>query len=224
MLSLSFVGEQFIAGESLLFSFVLFKGGVSTWWDPQWCTGWPEDWQLPELPHCSLADCSVTVNPEPWGAWGLVSMLGGRSNLEIDSWGQRRNACIVCALFVNSAALGICLCSEKENRLHCLWIWLWKLSGICLCNEVTSLLYFTVKKQWVRLGFDFGIKMWFLSVFENSIVEVKRSYDRFISAMGFPKLLRWNLYLICKMASYQSWKSHNIHSGKLVLICSPMHF
>ena len=37
-------------------------------------------------------------------------------------------------------------------------------------------------------------KMCHLTSIENPIVEIRRSYDRLISTMGFPILVRWHLY------------------------------
>ena len=40
----------------------------------------------------------------------------------------------------------------------------------------------------------FNIKMTFTSIV-NPIVKIRRSYDRLISTMGFPILVRWHLYI-----------------------------
>ena len=36
---------------------------------------------------------------------------------------------------------------------------------------------------------------WHLTSLGNPIVEIRRSYDRLISTMGFPVLVRWHLYI-----------------------------
>ena len=50
--------------------------------------------------------------------------------------------------------------------------------------------------QWVEnnLGPD-SIKRCYLTSIGNPIVEIRRSYDRLISTMGFPILARWHLYI-----------------------------
>ena len=45
-----------------------------------------------------------------------------------------------------------------------------------------------------RLGPD-SIKRCHLTSIGNPIVEIRRSYDRLISTMGFPILVRWHLYI-----------------------------
>ena len=45
-----------------------------------------------------------------------------------------------------------------------------------------------------HLGAD-SIKIYRLTSIGNSIVEIRRSYDRLISTMGFPILIRWHLYI-----------------------------
>ena len=47
---------------------------------------------------------------------------------------------------------------------------------------------------WHHLGPD-SIKRWHLTSIGNPIVETRRSYDRLISTMGFPILVRWHLYI-----------------------------
>ena len=44
------------------------------------------------------------------------------------------------------------------------------------------------------LGAD-SIKRYHLTSIGNPIVEIRRSYDRLISTMGFPILVRWHLYI-----------------------------
>ena len=44
------------------------------------------------------------------------------------------------------------------------------------------------------LGPD-SISRWHLTSIVNSIVEIRRSYDRVISTMGFPMLVRWHIYI-----------------------------
>ena len=45
-----------------------------------------------------------------------------------------------------------------------------------------------------NLGPD-SILRWHLTSIRNPIVEIRRSYDRLISTMGFPILVRWHLYI-----------------------------
>ena len=40
-----------------------------------------------------------------------------------------------------------------------------------------------------------SIQRWHLASIGNPIVEIRRSYDRLISTMGFPILVRWHLYI-----------------------------
>ena len=46
----------------------------------------------------------------------------------------------------------------------------------------------------VYLGAD-SLKRYHLTTIGNPIVEIRRSYDRLISTMGFPILTRWHLYI-----------------------------
>ena len=57
------------------------------------------------------------------------------------------------------------------------------------------------RPQWVKTeitgnaqGPD-SIWIWHLTSIGNHIVEIRRSYDRLISTMGFPILVRWHLYI-----------------------------
>ena len=54
-----------------------------------------------------------------------------------------------------------------------------------------------IGKEWsaqCNLGAD-SIKIYHLTSIGNPIVEIRRSYDRLISTMGFPILVRWHLYI-----------------------------
>ena len=49
---------------------------------------------------------------------------------------------------------------------------------------------------------------WHLTSIENPIVKIRRSYDRLISAMGFPILVRWHLYIKpgpCRLSDITSY-------------------
>ena len=48
--------------------------------------------------------------------------------------------------------------------------------------------------DWWPLGPE-SIWRWHLTSIGNPIVEIRRSYDRLISTMGFPILVRWHLYI-----------------------------
>ena len=55
----------------------------------------------------------------------------------------------------------------------------------------------------------------------NPIVEIRRSYDRLISTMGFPKLVRWHLYVEsgpCNVSTNYHWAfSVNTHHPSLCM-------
>ena len=52
----------------------------------------------------------------------------------------------------------------------------------------------------------------------NPIVEIRRSYDRLISTMGFPKLVRWHLYIESgSCCSGSLWhKASSIHHDDVI--------
>ena len=52
----------------------------------------------------------------------------------------------------------------------------------------------TVKRYLWRMGDD-SIKIYHLTSIGNPIVEIRRSYDRLVSTMGFPIPVRWHLYI-----------------------------
>ena len=60
------------------------------------------------------------------------------------------------------------------------WWWSWILSTTTLTNTPRAPIQY---------------KDAILPVYENPIVEIRRSYDRLISTMGFPILVRWHLYI-----------------------------
>ena len=55
-------------------------------------------------------------------------------------------------------------------------------------------LFWKIVNSCKQQGAD-SIQIWHLTSIGNPIVEIRRSYDRLISTMGFPKLVRWHLYI-----------------------------
>ena len=55
--------------------------------------------------------------------------------------------------------------------------------------------HWTRPDDWLYgLGPD-SIQRWHLTSIGNPIVKIRRSYDRLISTMGFPVLVRWHIYI-----------------------------
>ena len=72
------------------------------------------------------------------------------------------------------------------------------------------------------LGPD-SISRWHLTSIGNPIVEIRRSYDRLISTMGFPILARWHLYI----ESGPWWQQRHWSTVALIMACCltvPNHY
>ena len=80
---------------------------------------------------------------------------------------------------------------------RCHWVRLWSFSAwlgrtpVSPWDTSSALL---MKSWFCILGSD-SIKIWNLTSIGNTIVEIRRSYNRLISTMGFPILVRWHLYI-----------------------------
>ena len=57
------------------------------------------------------------------------------------------------------------------------------------------------------------IKRYHLTSIGNPIVEIRRSYDRLISTLGFPILLRWHLYIESGPSGFPSQRASNARSN-----------
>ena len=58
-----------------------------------------------------------------------------------------------------------------------------------------SILYIVFNRGRDNLLGAESIQRWHLTSIGNPIMEIRRSYDRLISIMGFPILVRWRLYI-----------------------------
>ena len=56
-----------------------------------------------------------------------------------------------------------------------------------------------------------SILRWHLTSIANPIVEIRRSYDRLISTMGFPILVRWHLYIETGPSQFYPYPSGLLH-------------
>ena len=61
------------------------------------------------------------------------------------------------------------------------------------------------------LGPD-AIKICHLTSIGNTIVEIRRSYDRLISTMGFPIPVRWHIFYWIRALEYYGWCNKNMSS------------
>ena len=77
------------------------------------------------------------------------------------------------------------------EQLLLFWPW-WEFSNWLFFNLNLNGITFLAKKR--ALGAD-SIKRCHLTSIGNPIVEIRRSYDRLITTMGFPILIRCNLYI-----------------------------
>ena len=75
-----------------------------------------------------------------------------------------------------------------------------------------------VLNRFLHQGAD-SIKRCHLTSIGNPIVEIRRSYDRLISTMGFPILVRWHLYI-----ESGPWCGGSISNGPHITIFSVIFF
>ena len=134
----------------------------------------------------------------------------------------------LCLGYVPALAYGSCRVSDQGttlrasdlhnaqatilNPFNTLWLWLSATStrlGICKYPIIFNNAVHCFLAICCGLGLD-SIKRWHLTSIENPIMEIRRSYDRLISTMGFPILVEWHLYF---ESGPNDWCPHHTRPG-----------
>ena len=109
----------------------------------------------------------------------------------------RINSCHMCP-FLSGLRKHQDTCTESIDGVICTIFPLRRVWANCSIQNVVVVQKRTWQKQSQRI-FDLGAdsikKICHLTSIGISIVEIRRSYERLISTMGFPILIRWHLYI-----------------------------
>ena len=139
------------------------------------------------------------------GQQWLRTSAGTRLNIKMSSYQYRKSHCgdkmVVRSSYLHN---GVSY-TGKMSSLY--WIGALTLTPQLFMENynVPDMRVLEKNKYHIRdLGPD-SIKRCHLTSIGNPIVEIRRSYDRLISTMGFPILVRWHLYI---ESGPWPWKGH----------------